>query len=178
MVGDPGGNVTSRINKGCAGTTKTAVHRVPVARINVTTSRKVDAVLSVQSTSVAARRGTGAAVTSLYKEGNTTGKMGDMSTVTGYLGQKPDTVGATANTTIKVSIPSMGVTDAIVIGNDAGLAGVIDPPDNGAIIGGVPSKGGCRPAKVHNENSSASQGKLNTAKIPHGPNVPSTKHSK
>jgi hypothetical protein len=68
----------------------------------------------------------------------------------------------------------MGVTDAIV----TGLAGVIDPPDNGAKSGRVPSKGGCRPATVHNENSYASRGKLNTAKNPHGLNVPSTKNSK
>jgi hypothetical protein len=72
----------------------------------------------------------------------------------------------------------MGVTDAIGTGNDAGLAGVIDPPGDGAKSGRVPSKGGCRPATVHNENRSASQGKLNTAKIPHGSNVPIINYSK
>jgi hypothetical protein len=127
---------------------------------------------------VAACRGTGAEGTSLNKEGNTNGKLGDMPTVTGSMGQKPDTVGATTNTTITGSIPSMGVIDAIVTGNNSGLAGVINQPDNGAKSGRVPSKGGCRPATVHNENRSASQGKLNTAKNSHGPNVPSTRDSK
>jgi hypothetical protein len=178
-VGDPGGNnVTSRSDKGYAVTTKTAAHRVPVARSNATTSRKVDDVASVQSTIVAAHRGTVAAVTSLYKKSNTTGKLGAMPTVTGSLGQKPDTVGSAANTNVKVSIPSMGVTDAIVTGNNAGLAGVIDLKENGAKSSRVPSKGGRRPATVHNETSPSSQGKLNTAKIPHGPNVPSTNDSK
>jgi hypothetical protein len=95
-----------------------------VALSNVTTNRKVDAASSAQSTIVAARQGTRAAgtSTSLYKEGNTNGKLVDMPTVTGSLGQKPDTVRAAANTTIKGSIPSMGVTDAIVICNDAGLS--------------------------------------------------------
>jgi hypothetical protein len=59
-----------------------------------------------------------------------------------------------------------------------GPAGVIDPLDNGAKSGWVPSKGGCRPATAHNANRSASQGKLNTAKIPQGTNVTSPKASK
>jgi hypothetical protein len=72
----------------------------------------------------------------------------------------------------------LGVTNTIVTGIDTRLAGVIDPPDNGAKSGRVPSKDGCSPATAHNEARSASQVKLNTAKIPHGPNVPSTKASK
>jgi hypothetical protein len=178
MVGDHVGNVTSRSDKVCVGTTKTAANRVPLAQSNITTIRKDDALSSVHSTIVVARRGTGAAITSLYKEGNKTGKLGGMPTITSSLGHKPDTVGAAVNTTIKVCIPSMGVTDAIVTGNDAGLAGVIDQPDNNAKSGWVPSNGGCRPATVHNETSPASKGKLNTAKNPHVPNVPSTKDSK
>jgi hypothetical protein len=117
-------------------------------------------------------------VTSKYKEGNTTGKLGDMPTVTGSLGQRPDTIGTAVNNTIKVSTPSTGVTDAIVTGNDGDLAGLIYPPNNGAKSGRVHSKGGCSPVEVHNETSPASQGKLNPAKIPHGPNVPSRKDSK
>jgi hypothetical protein len=125
---------------------------------------------------VAARQGTGAAGTSLYKEGNTKEKLGAMPTVTGSLGQKPDTVGAAAGTAINGSLLSLGVTDAIVTRIDAGLAGVIDPLHNGSKSGWVPSKGGCRRATAYNETRSAHQ--LNTARIPHGPNVPSTKASK
>jgi hypothetical protein len=133
VVGDPG-NVTSRSDEGIAGTT-TASHHGPAARIKVTPHRKVDTASTAQSTILAARQGTGTAGTSLYKEGNTKEKLGAMPTVT--LGQKPDTVGAVANTTINGSLLSSGVTHTIVAGIDAGLAWVIDLPDNGSKSGHV-----------------------------------------
>jgi hypothetical protein len=178
VVGDHGGNVTSGSDKVIAGTINTAAHRGPVALNNVTPSRKVDTASSAQSTMLVARRGTGEAGTSLYKEGNTKEKLGATPTVTGSLGKKPDIVGAAANTTIKGSLLSSGVTDTIVTGINAGLTGVIDPTDNCAKSGRVPSQGGCRPTTAHNTTRSASQGKLNKAKIPQGPNVPSPKASK
>jgi hypothetical protein len=101
-----------------------------------------------------------------------------MPTVTGSLGQKPDTIGATANTIIKGSLLSSGVTDVIVTGIDASLAGVFNPLDNGARSDRVPSKGGCRPATAHNTHRSASQEKINTGQITQGQNVPSPKASK
>jgi hypothetical protein len=114
----------------------------------------------------------------LYKDGNTKEKLGAVPTVTGPLGQKPDTVGAATNTIIKEYLLSSGVADTIVTVIDASLAGVIDPPENGAKSGQVASKGGFRPATAHNTNRSVSQGKLNTAKFPQVPNVPSPKASK
>jgi hypothetical protein len=150
VVGAPG-NINSRSDKGIAGTT-TASHRGPVVRIKVTPHRKVDTASTAQRTILSARRGTGTAVTSLHKEGNTKDKRGAMPNVTGSLGQKPDTVGAVANTIINGSLLSLGFIDAIVKGIDASLAGVIDPPDNGAKSGRFPCKGGCRPATAHNTN--------------------------
>jgi hypothetical protein len=93
-------------------------------------------------------RGTVSAVTYKYKEGDTTGELGAMPTVTGSLGQKPDTVGAAVNTTHNMSIPSMGVTDAVAKGNDGGVEGWTDLPDNGAKSGRVPATAGRRPATV------------------------------
>jgi hypothetical protein len=129
VVGAPG-NVTSRSDKGIAGTaTATAAPCGPVVRSKVTPQKMVDTASTVQTTILSAHRGTGTAVTSLYKEGNTKEKLGDMPTVIGSLGQKPDTVGAAVNTIIKGSLLSSGVTDAIVTGIGASLKGVIDPPE-------------------------------------------------